>query len=101
MGTALAHMLRADAHPAADTPDDQTGEPAAARSPSWSAEDQAGPAQDQAVDRAVLAGARPPPGTRTVLERDRGAPRTKSAPLTQTGQPRPAPRRARAAGQPA
>ena len=42
MGTALAHMLRADAE-AADAPDSRTGPPAVLRSPSWSPEDQAGP----------------------------------------------------------
>ena len=42
MGTALAHMLRADAGTAADAPDNGTGGPAVSRSPAWSAEDQAG-----------------------------------------------------------
>ena len=42
MGTALAHMLRADAE-ATDTPDSRTGQPAVLRSPSWSPEDQDGP----------------------------------------------------------
>ena len=52
MGTALAHMLRADAHTAADGPDDNgTAGPATSRSPAWSAEDQAGPARDQAAGR--------------------------------------------------
>jgi hypothetical protein len=39
MGTALAHMLRADAE-AADTPDNRAGTPAVLRSVSWRAEDQ-------------------------------------------------------------
>ena len=39
MGTALAHMLRADAE-ATDAPDSRTGPPAAPRSLPWSAEDQ-------------------------------------------------------------
>jgi hypothetical protein len=39
MGTALAHMLRADAE-ATDAPGSQTGPPAAPRSLPWSAEDQ-------------------------------------------------------------
>jgi len=44
MGTALAHMLRADADAdAADTPDSRTGTPAVLRSLSWSPEDQGGP----------------------------------------------------------
>ena len=42
MGTALAHMLRADAD-ADDTPDSRTGPPAVLRSLSWSSEDQDGP----------------------------------------------------------
>ena len=49
MGTTLAHMLRADAGTAADGPDYGTGGPAVSRSPAWSAEDQAGAAQDQAA----------------------------------------------------
>ena len=42
MGTALAHMLRADAG-ATDTPHSPTGPPAVLRSVSWSPADQAGP----------------------------------------------------------
>jgi len=42
MGTALAHMLRADTD-TADTPDSRTGTPAVPRSLSWSSEDQGGP----------------------------------------------------------
>jgi hypothetical protein len=42
MGTALAHMLRADAE-AMDVPGSRTGPPAAPRSVPWSAEDQDGP----------------------------------------------------------
>ena len=52
MGTTLAHMLRADAGTAADAPDHGTGGPAVSRSPAWSAEDQAGAAQDQAAPQA-------------------------------------------------
>ena len=48
MGTALAHMLRADAHTAADGPDHAgTAAPAAPWSAGSSAGGQAGPAQDQ------------------------------------------------------
>ena len=44
MGTALAHMLRADADAeAADTPNSRTGPPAVLRSLSWSSGDQDGP----------------------------------------------------------
>jgi len=42
MGTALAHMLRADAE-AIDVPDSRTGQPTVLRSLSWSSEDQDGP----------------------------------------------------------
>jgi hypothetical protein len=42
MGTALAHLLRADAEAAA-APDSQAGQPAVLRPPSWSPQDQAGP----------------------------------------------------------
>ena len=66
MGTALAHMLRADAHTAADGPDNNgTAGPATPRSPAWSAEDQAGPAQDQTAGRPA-SGSGPPARTRTV-----------------------------------
>ena len=59
MGTALAHMLRADAGIAADAPGDGTGGPAVSRSPAWSAEDQADVTQDQAAPMAPLAGSGP------------------------------------------
>ena len=66
MGTTLAHMLRADAHPAADGPDNTgTAGPATARSPAWSAEDQAVPAQDQSAGQRT-SGSRSPARTRTV-----------------------------------
>ena len=51
MGTALAHMLRADAHTAAARPDHAgTARPATP----WSAGDQAGPAQDQSAGQRTL-----------------------------------------------
>ena len=46
MGTALAHMLRADAE-AVDVPDSRTGPRAVLRSLSWSAQDQDGPGRRQ------------------------------------------------------
>jgi hypothetical protein len=65
MGTALAHMLRADAHTATGGPDHAgTAGPAAPRSAGWSAGDQAGPAQDQSAARSK-SGAGPPARTRT------------------------------------
>ena len=48
MGTALAHMLRADAA-TADHPDHRTGGPASVRSAGWSPRDQSGPDQDHAA----------------------------------------------------
>ena len=45
MGTALAHMLRADAE-ATDTPGSRTGQPAVLRSLSWSPEGQDGPGRE-------------------------------------------------------
>ena len=65
MGTALAHMLRADAE-ATDTPDNRTGPPAVLRSLSWSAEDQDGPGRG----RPGLSGTGPRGGTRTVRSQD-------------------------------
>jgi hypothetical protein len=62
MGTALAHMLRADAHTAADRPDHAgTARPATP----WSAGDQPGPAQDQSAGQRT-SGSGPPARTRTV-----------------------------------
>jgi len=56
MGTALAHMLRADAE-ATDKPDSRTGPPAIMRSLSWSPEDQDGPGRRRPVtDRDRSAG---------------------------------------------
>jgi hypothetical protein len=68
MGTTLAHMLRADAGDAADTPDNGTGGPAVSRSQAWSAEDQASAARDQAAPPAPRAGTGPPPRTRTAQQ---------------------------------
>jgi hypothetical protein len=53
MGTALAHMLRADA--AADRPDAATGGPDTGRSPAWSREDQDGPRPGQTTDQGTRA----------------------------------------------
>jgi len=60
MGTTLAHMLRADADTAADAPDNGTRGPATSWSPAWPAEDQAGPAQDQAACQAPPTASGPP-----------------------------------------
>ena len=100
MGTALAHMLRADAGAAADAPDSGTGGPAVSRSPAWSAEDRAGAAQDQAALQAPLAGPGPPAGTRTSPQQDHDA-RTVTAIPSGIGQARVAAGRLAAAGRPA
>jgi hypothetical protein len=79
-GTALAHMLRADAHTAADGPDNNgTAGPVASRSPAWSAEDRAGPVRDQAAGQPT-SGSGPPARTRTV---SRGS----TTPPTEPGTP--------------
>ena len=68
MGTTLAHMLRADSHPASDEPgNNEIAGPAAPRSPAWSAEDQAGPAQDQTTGQPT-SGSGPSARTRTAAE---------------------------------
>ena len=64
MGTALAHMLRADAETTA-MPDSRTG-PAVLRSLSWSREDQT----DQTADDRRLTGTGPRGGTRMVPSLD-------------------------------
>jgi hypothetical protein len=99
MGTALAHMLRADAGTAADAPDHGTGGPAVARSPAWSAEDQAGAARDQAVPQAPLAGTGLSPGTRTAPQQDHDA-RAVTAIPSGIGRARMAAGRLAAAGRP-
>src|SRR5215468_5608407 len=50
MGTALAHMLRADAGIAAEPPGNRTPGPAAPRSSAWSCEDRQVRPRDQAAD---------------------------------------------------
>jgi hypothetical protein len=73
MGTTLAHMLRADAGSAADTPDNVTGGPAVSRSRAWFAEDQASAARDQAAPQAPRAGTGPSAGTTTARQQDHDA----------------------------
>jgi hypothetical protein len=99
MGTALAHMLRADAHTAADGPDDtRTAGPVASRSPAWSAEDRAGPVRDQAAGQPT-SGAGPPAKTRTVPKAVHGtADRTRTQTLPETDQMRLIASRLAAAG---
>ena len=99
MGTALAHMLRADAGTAADAPDHGTGGPAVSRSPAWPDEDQADAAQDQAAPQAPLAGTGSSPGTRTAPQQDHDA-RAVTAIPSGIGQARMAAGRLAAAGRP-
>ena len=99
MGTALAHMLRADAHTAADAPPSRAGGPAAARSRAWSAGGRPGPGRDQARGQAEVAGSGPPPGTRTVPQQDHSAARTRTPALPEIDQARLIADRLTAAGQ--
>jgi hypothetical protein len=99
MGTALAHMLHADAGTAAEPPGNRTPGPATPRSSYWFSGDQAGPAQDQAAPRAPLAPSGPSPGTRTAPQQDHDA--TAATPsLPRIGQARQAADRLSAAGKP-
>jgi hypothetical protein len=66
MGTALAHMLRADAN-ATEAPDSRTGPPATLRSLSWSFEDQD---KDQTADNGGSTGTGHRGMTRTLLRQD-------------------------------
>ncbi len=86
MGTALAHMLRADGD-TADGPDSKgTAGPATRRSPAWSTEDQAGPAQDETTGQPT-SGSGPPVRTRTVPEAVQGtADRTRTPALAEISQ---------------
>ena len=99
MGTALAHMLRADAHTAADGPDHAgTAGPAAPWSAGWSAGDQAGPARDQSAAPSK-SGSDPPARTRTVLKAVHGtAYGTRTQTLPETDQARLIASRLTAAG---
>jgi hypothetical protein len=99
MGTTLAHMLRADAGTAADGPGNWTGRPAVSQSPAWSAEDQAGAAQDLAAAPAPWTGAGPPAGTTTALQQDHDARAAASSPAS-ISQARVAASRLAAAGRP-
>jgi hypothetical protein len=99
MGTALAHMLRADAGTAADAPDNWTGGAAVSRFPAWSAEDQAEASKDQAAPQALLAGSDPSAGTRTAPPPDHDA-RGATAIPSGIGQVRLVASRLTAAGKP-
>jgi hypothetical protein len=100
MGTALAHMLRADAHTAADRPDRAgTAGPVAPWSAGWSPADQAGSAQDQSAGQAT-SGSGPSSRTRKVSTAVHGtAGETRTQALLQTDQARLIASRLTAAGQ--
>ncbi len=102
MGTALAHMLRADTHTATDGPDNNgTAGPATPRSPALSAEDQAGPAQDHSAGQPTP-GSGPPARTRTAPKAvvHGTADRTRTQTLTEINQARLIAGRLTAAGKP-
>ncbi len=84
MGTALAHMLRADA--AADATGSGTGEPGTRRPPARSHQEQAGPGQDQAAIAHSRTGSRPPAGTTVAPLRDRSTVAETSGPGSRAGQ---------------
>jgi hypothetical protein len=99
MGTTLAHMLRADAGTAADTPDHGTGRPAVSQSPAWSAADQAGVVQDQTAPQAPLAGSGPSARTRPAPQQEHDA-SAATASASGISQARMAASRLTAAGKP-
>jgi hypothetical protein len=66
MGTAPAHMLRADAHTVMDEQDDNgTAGPARPRSSAWSTEDRANPGRHKTADQPASR-SDPPPRTRAI-----------------------------------
>jgi hypothetical protein len=99
MGTALAHMLRADAGIAADAPDHGTGGSAVSRPPAWSAADQAEVPQDQTAPREPLAGFGPSARTRWAPQQEHDA-RAATASASGISQARVAACRLTAAGKP-
>ena len=97
MGTALAHMLRADAHTTADALGDGTRGPATSPPPGWSAEDHSGPAREQTARTE----AGPPARTITIRQADQDPTDATGAPgLPTIGQAHLAARRLAAAGKP-
>jgi len=85
MGTALAHMLRADSA-AADTPDSRAGGPADVRpGPARFSADRAGPGRDQAAGQQSVSG--PPDRSEMSPRRDRGAAAGARRPVPRAAQP--------------
>jgi hypothetical protein len=100
MGTALAHMLRADAE-ATSIPHSQTGPPAVLRSLSWSPEDQKGPSRRRPEADRDRSGIREQDAPVRGPERDRETKRDESRPARpQTDQASLVARRLAAAGKP-
>jgi hypothetical protein len=99
MGTALAHMLRADAETAAEPPGSRTPGSEMPRSSPWSCGDQGGPARDQAVPQASQAASGLHAGTRLTRWQDYDA-RAAASGLPRIGQARQAASRLTAAGRP-
>lgn len=99
MGTALAHMLRADAGTTADAPDHGTEGPAGPRFLAWSAADQAEVVQDQTAPQAPLAGSGPSAQTRPAQQQAHDA-RAATASGSGISQARVAASRLTAAGKP-
>ena len=83
MGTALAHMLHADAA-AADTPHSQAAGPAI----HWSPQDQAGPVRDQAARHQARARSGPPATIRLSPRQDHSATARTTRPAPPAAQPK-------------
>src|SRR5580700_6406600 len=98
MGTALAHMLRADAGAATETPPGGRAGPVTPPRPACSAGDQAGPVQDQSAGQGTAPWSGPRPRTRPVPVPDRAAVRTSTRLHAETGRARLAASRLAASG---
>ena len=98
MGTALAHMLRADAVTATDTPPGGRTGPATPPCPACPAGDQAGPVQDQSAGQGTAPLPGPQPGTGTVPMPDGAAVRTSTPLHAEIGRARLAASRLAASG---
>ena len=98
MGTALAHMLRADAGAATETPPGGRAGPVTPPRPACSAGDQAGPVQDQSAGQGTAPLSGPKPRTRPVPVPDRAAVRTSTPLHAEIGRARLAASRLAASG---
>ena len=98
MGTALAHMLRADAGAATETPPGGRAGPVTPPRPACAAGDQAGPVQDQSAGQGTAPWSGPQPRTRLVPVPDRAAVRTSTPIHAETGRARLAASRLAASG---